>query len=258
MFQSATIDDQFPTKADAVPMHQRGDGGVVRAGAIRIAELYQSVQGEGRYVGTPSVFVRTTGCNLRCWYCDTPFTSWTPEGDTRPLERLIHQTLDFECDHIVITGGEPLLPQPIVAFSQALAEAGRNVTIETAGTVYRPVAAHLMSISPKLANSTPSDSRWRKRHDALRDQPAVIERMINEFNYQLKFVIDRPEETAEVTGWLARFPQIARDRVYLMPQAVTQDQLVEKSAWLRSSAEAMGVQFSPRLHIEQFGNARGK
>src|SRR5881394_3201980 len=122
---------------------------------MRIAEIYASLQGEGLLTGTPSVFVRTTGCNLRCWFCDTPYTSWQPEGEQRSWESVRDEVLTRDVEHVVITGGEPMLQRDVVPLSRALAEQGRLITIETAGTIYRPVAAHLMSISPKLANSSP-------------------------------------------------------------------------------------------------------
>ena len=73
---------------------------------MRIAELYSSIQGEGQFAGTPSVFVRTTECNLRCWFCDTPFTSWKPEGPQVSVDDLFRQVRAFEIEHVVLTGGE--------------------------------------------------------------------------------------------------------------------------------------------------------
>src|SRR5262245_16386783 len=145
---------------------------------MRIAELFHSVQGEGKYAGTPAVFVRTTGCNLRCWFCDTPYTSWKPEGEMQSWQHLAEKVIQFECPHVVITGGEPLLQPEVVPFSKRLREAGCFVCFETAGTVFRPVEADLMSISPKLSNSTPTDDRWKSRHDAARDNGDVMARLI--------------------------------------------------------------------------------
>ena len=74
-----------------------------------VAEVYSSIQGEGEFAGVPSVFVRTSGCNLRCWFCDTPFTSWQPEGTHVALADLLRQVAGFQIEHVVLTGGEPLL-----------------------------------------------------------------------------------------------------------------------------------------------------
>ena len=147
---------------------------------MRIAEVYPSIQGEGQFAGTPSVFVRTTGCNLRCWFCDTPFTSWQPEGRQVSVADLLQEVLGFGIEHVVLTGGEPLLQPDSVPFCQALIDAGKFVTIETAGTVFRPAPANLMSISPKLANSSPAKSslpeaaRWIERHDRSADRVGTV------------------------------------------------------------------------------------
>ena len=132
---------------------------------MRISEVFCSIQGEGELAGTPSVFVRTTGCNLRCWFCDTAYTSWRPEGLHQSWEQLLDQIKAFDCLHVVVTGGEPLLQPEIVPLTQALTQLGKFVTVETAGTVERPVHADLMSISPKRPNSRHAVS---KRGDSLR------------------------------------------------------------------------------------------
>ena len=76
---------------------------------MRIAEIYKSTQGEGFLTGTDSTFVRTSGCNLRCWFCDTPYTSWSPEGDDLSVDEIVQEVSQYACDHVVITGGEPML-----------------------------------------------------------------------------------------------------------------------------------------------------
>lgn len=224
---------------------------------MRITEIFHSIQGEGRYAGTPSVFVRLTGCNLRCYFCDTPESSWKPVGEQRQWEDVLAQLLREDCKHVVVTGGEPFLQPEIVPLTQALHEVGRFITIETAGTVFRPVHADLMSISPKRANSMPKSGYWSARHEQLRENANVLRRMIKEYPYQLKYVIDSPDDLDDVERHLSQHPEIASENVFLMPQAVTAKQLHEKSSWLHSSADQMGYQVSPRLHIELFGNVPG-
>lgn len=228
---------------------------------MRIAEIFHSIQGEGQFTGTPSVFVRTSGCNLRCWFCDTPYTSWKPEGPQVPWRGVLDRVLSFDCEHVVVTGGEPMLPRDLVPLTKALAEHQRFVTIETAGTVYRSVHADLMSISPKLGNSTPDAARggrWRSRHDTLRQNLPVVERLIAEYPYQLKLVVDRLEDIPEIEAYLRRLPNAEPGHVWLMPQATTREQLAEQTAWLEPEARRLGFQFSSRRHIELFGNVRGK
>jgi 7-carboxy-7-deazaguanine synthase len=228
---------------------------------LRVAEIFRSLQGEGLYTGTTSLFLRTTGCNLRCWFCDTPYTSWEPEGEQRPWTEIRDELLADDCPHIVITGGEPLLQPDLVPLTHALRAAGRIITIETAGTVYRPVAADLMSISPKLGNSQPPASRsarWAERHARQRYNPAVLDQLVAEYPVQLKFVIDQPADLVELDEFLQALPNLPREAVWLMPQARTQAEINAKADWLQVAAVEHGFRYSSRLHIEMFGNVRGK
>ena len=172
-----------------------------------ISEVFGSIQGEGLYSGTPSAFVRTSGCNLRCWFCDTPETSWRPRGTHREWETLVEDVEALGCPHVVVTGGEPMLQPGVVPLTRALSERGFVVTIETAGTVDAEVTADLMSISPKLGNSTPIDDPvWKSRHEENRDAPEVIRRWLEAFDYQLKFVVDHPDDVLEIDRYVERLP----------------------------------------------------
>jgi 7-carboxy-7-deazaguanine synthase len=224
---------------------------------MRIAEFFESIQGEGEFAGTPSVFVRTTGCNLRCSFCDTPYTSWSPEGTQESWQALLERILRHDCRHVVLTGGEPMLQPELVLLSHALGRAGRFVTIETAGTLLRPVHADLMSISPKRANSTPQDPVWARRHEEFRDRPQVVAQMTRDYRYQLKYVIDTPNDIDDVDRHVREVGGIAPSRVCLMPQGTQADQIREKTSWISSAASERGYCVSPRLHIELFGNRRG-
>lgn len=227
---------------------------------MRIAEIFRSVQGEGLLCGTPSLFVRTSGCNLRCWYCDTPYASWSPEGQDLAVEEIAARIEEWDVRHVVVTGGEPMLHAELIPLCQRLDALGRHVTIETAGTLYLPVLCHLMSISPKLSNSAPPrsrDRRWHHRHERTRHAPRVVERLTRQHTYQLKFVIDRPDDCREVDAYLAAFPHIDRRRVLLMPQGTSREVLERRAAWLRPYAQSMGVRYCPRRQIEWFGAVRG-
>ncbi|MEO1995411.1 MAG: 7-carboxy-7-deazaguanine synthase QueE [Planctomycetaceae bacterium] len=225
---------------------------------MRVAEVFDSIQGEGQFAGTPSSFVRLTGCNLRCWFCDTPYTSWQPEGSHQTWQELVSTVAGYSSSHIVVTGGEPLLQPDIVALTAGLKPLNRPITIETAGTVFRPVHADLMSISPKLANSTPRQQPWKGRHDATRHRPRVVRQLMESYPYQLKFVIDEQDDVDDVERYLAELQPLDSERVWLMPQARQTDELADKSGWVRQLAVQRGFRFSPRLHVERFGNARGK
>ena len=227
---------------------------------MRIAEVYKSVQGEGFLAGTESVFVRVSGCNLRCWFCDTPYASWRPEGDDISVDQIVTQIQAWDCRHVVLTGGEPMLFSELIPLADQLRELGRQTTIETAGTLYLPVGCDLMSISPKLASSTPSadrDARWQRRHERSRHVPEVVRRLIAEYPYQIKFVIDSPADCDEVADYLTAMSQIDRQRVLLMPQGTTSEVLAERTAWLEPYCRQHELQFCPRRQIEWFGAVRG-
>lgn len=220
---------------------------------MKIAEIFYSLQGEGALVGVPSVFVRTSGCNLRCAWCDTPYTSWQPEGEDLTLDRIVAEVERYPARHVVVTGGEPMIAPEIAALTLRLGS--RHITIETAGTVFAPVRCELMSISPKLANSTP-EGQWAKQHDRLRIQPGVLTRLMSEYEYQLKFVIARPEDLTEVEA-LVESLAADRGKVVLMPEGTDAAVLRERAAWLAEICKQRGLRFSPRLHVDLYGNRRG-
>jgi 7-carboxy-7-deazaguanine synthase len=223
---------------------------------LKIAEIFYSLQGEGALIGTPSVFIRTSGCNLRCTWCDTPYTSWSPEGEERSLDSIVEEVNRYGAMHVVITGGEPMIAPEIEDLTHRLHQ---HVTIETAGTVDTPVRCDLMSISPKLANSTPlqrDNGRWAQQHERLRYQPEVLKRLIQLYSYQLKFVIVDPGDIAQVRAIVEEIGA-AKSRVVLMAEGVDQSVLAERGRSLAEIAKREGYRFTPRLHIDLWGNRRG-
>src|SRR5205807_10197105 len=104
---------------------------------MKIAEIFYSIQGEGMLTGVPSVFIRTSGCNLRCVWCDTPYTSWNPEGRDMTIDEIVTAVREHPASHAVITGGEPMIAEPIVELTERLKALDLHITIETAGTVHR-------------------------------------------------------------------------------------------------------------------------
>ncbi|MCW5766724.1 MAG: 7-carboxy-7-deazaguanine synthase QueE [Phycisphaeraceae bacterium] len=240
------------------------------AGELPIAETFVSIQGEGKLAGVPSWFVRVSGCNLRCAWCDTPYASWRPEGPTRLVEDLVAEARGSGVRHAVVTGGEPMVFAPVAALCAELAGAGLHVTIETAGTIDRPVHADLMSISPKLRNSTPTAARarelggpgaegWAERHERARINPAALQGLLDRHpERQLKFVVSaEPRRDLEeidavltgLTGWSA-------GDVLLMPEGVTEPAPEHRAGVVRICVER-GWRYCPRLHIALFGNRRG-
>lgn len=231
---------------------------------MRIAEIYASRQGEGLLAGTPSTFVRTSGCNLRCAWCDTPFTSWQPEGRDRSVADVLATVAALEPRHVVVTGGEPMLFADVADLCRQLRAAGRHVTIETAGTVWLDTPADLMSISPKLSTSGPpadTPGGWQARHEATRRADDVLARLMAAAPYQLKFVIDSAADIAEALAWVDDLERagtaVDRRRVLFMPQARTPEELATKTTWLADECTRHGVGLARRHHIEWYGNVRG-
>jgi 7-carboxy-7-deazaguanine synthase len=219
---------------------------------MKISEIFYSVQGEGTLVGVPSVFIRTSGCNLRCAWCDTPYTSWNPEGREMPVAEILEEVRRYPAKHAVVTGGEPMIVEEVVELTKAL---GIHVTIETAGTVYKPVKCDLMSISPKLANSTP-EGKFAAQHERLRYQPEVLKKLMSDYEYQLKFVIASPGDLTEIESILTA-TSASRDRVVLMPEGTDNETIRTRATWITEICKRENFRYSPRLHIDLYGNRRG-
>jgi len=231
--------------------------------SLRIAEIFSSIQGEGIWVGTPSTFVRVSGCNLRCVWCDTPYASWEPEGPVLEVEEIVREARSHGNRHMVITGGEPMLFDAVEPLTRALHELGHTITIETAGTVFRELPCELMSISPKLANSRPEEAMagdWVRRHEETRSNLEPLRRLVERYFYQLKFVVN-PEgdhdDLGEIERILSQLPSVPPERVLLMAEGVDPETVHRRMRMLVEACQRRGFRLSPRLHLDLFGNRRG-
>jgi 7-carboxy-7-deazaguanine synthase len=231
---------------------------------IRISEIFHSIQGEGLLLGVPSVFIRTSGCNLRCRWCDTPYASWNPEGESLDIEQILRRVGGYDCRHVVLTGGEPMVAAGIRELAAALRAKGFHITIETAATMSPGgIACDLASLSPKLSNSTPDGSQagaWSERHETTRRRPEIIREWLDAGPSQLKFVISEVEDLPEIEELLNEVGAVAgftRDRVLLMPEGTDVETLRSRAPILAEMCLEHGFRFAPRLQIELFGNTRG-
>lgn len=229
-----------------------------------ISEIFYSVQGEGSLTGVPSVFVRTSGCNLRCAWCDTPYASWNPEGDPMGVPEIVAEVHRHPgARHVVLTGGEPMIATGIADLASALRDGGHHITIETAATVPPDnIACDLASLSPKLLNSAPDGAQhpaWRRRHEAARWQPEVIRAWLDGgYDYQFKFVVAQPSDLDELEQMLRSLErEIPPAKIFLMPEGTTLETLRRRAAWLVEACKQRGYRYAHRLHIELFGNRRG-
>ena len=230
-----------------------------------ISEIFYSVQGEGILTGVPSIFIRTSGCNLRCRWCDTPYASWKPEGTELSVDAIFAKLQDWPAaSHVVLTGGEPMVAKDIDSLIRQIRTAGYHLTIETAGTIPLPEAGcDLASLSPKLKNSTPLPREisegWITRHEQTRRNLPVIQSWIpGAVETQLKFVISNEADLQEARMLLADLGNpLPPDHILLMPEGRTMEELRTRSAWLVEDCKTHGYRFCHRLHIELFGNTRG-
>ena len=229
-----------------------------------VSECFASIQGEGRLTGVPSFFIRLAGCNLRCSWCDTPHSSWQPEGEQQSIQNLTARARASGLQHVVITGGEPMIFEPLAALTKQLQQANLHVTIETAGTVYQELTCDLMSISPKLANSTPElddardpGGRWHVLHERRRLNRDVLQRLIDRHSCrQFKFVVVSPRDLEEIDAILLQVSDWCPGDIMLMPEGVEGLRACD-AQWIVQECLARNWRFCCRLHIELFGNVPG-
>lgn len=224
---------------------------------MRISEIFYSLQGEGRLVGVPSIFVRLAGCPLRCRWCDTKYAWDETAGRDCTVEQIVEETKKWRSGFVVITGGEPMLNSKLPDLAAAIKACGRHITIETAGLAYIPdLPCDLMSVSPKLSNSTPKDPELAASHEHARLDLAVLAELLANYNYQLKFVVDSEDDLHEIRQTIARLGNIDSATIMLMPQGRTRDEVLAKSPMVAEMCKRTGFVFCQRLQSILWNNAR--
>ncbi|KTG11206.1 radical SAM protein [Haloprofundus marisrubri] len=258
---SSDVDD---TDADTTRVGQP-DGD-----ALPINELFVSLQGEGKLAGVPSVFVRTSGCNLRCWFCDSYHTSWEPTHAWMGLDEILAEIESFDADHVVLTGGEPLIHDTSTVLLRELADRGYHTTVETNGTIVPDAPVDLASISPKLESSTPTpdrdpkgDGEWAEKHENRRIDLDALATLVDRHGFQLKFVVTGREDMAEIESLVADLRDAANmpiydDDVLLMPEGQTREQLDDTRELVADLALEHGYRYTPRIHVDLWNDAPEK
>ncbi|MGQ9524141.1 MAG: 7-carboxy-7-deazaguanine synthase QueE [Armatimonadota bacterium] len=229
----------------------------VDAGVLRICEVYMAVCGEGSEIGLPAVFVRTSGCNMRCagWPCDTPYASVRPEGEMMAVEEVARRVLSYRCPRAFITGGEPLLWRTQVAeLAERLSAAGVKVILQTNGSIYAPeVFRHCWMVSLD----------WKTPSSGERSDPDVIIQTVRTHpKVQVKF----PIADALDLEFASRHSALLPDGAEIVVQPVNrvgQDDttsLLVKLRWLVEEVQSRGLfrlRVLPQLHILIYGGGRG-
>jgi 7-carboxy-7-deazaguanine synthase len=225
---------------------------------MRVNEIFHSLQGEGFLAGVPGVFVRIAGCPLRCRWCDTKY-AWSKEAGQRySVDEIISIVQEWPCKFVVITGGEPMVDPDLQQLVRGLKAAGRHITIETAGIAYIPdMPCDLMSISPKLSNSVPDGPKLAAIHKDSKLDIAVLEELIGNYNYQLKFVVDSEADLPEIEETIEKLTNADLEKIMLMPQAATRQELLAKSPMVAELCKRTGYAFSQRLQVMLWDNERG-
>lgn len=237
-------------------------------------EIFYTIQGEGKSLGKPSIFVRTSLCNLHCIWCDTDYT-WNWKGTkfqhvndgTQGYEKfeksewivelhastVLEEINKFPCKSVVITGGEPLLQQKaLMQLCEVLKNEGYWIEMETNGTIMpdTALASHVdqFNVSPKLENSNNPKN--------LRLKPKALDYFSKEEKSIFKFVINSEKDLEEVLE-IGEEYGIPFHRIYLMPQGTLPEELNAKRLWLVDICKTYGFNFTDRLHIQLWGNKKG-
>lgn len=227
---------------------------------LPISEIFFSIQGEGIYSGTPSVFLRTYRCNLTCTWCDSKYT-WvdqdkaTPGVEYAPMSvgAVVERVEGFGCKHLVVTGGEPVLHQRVLApLLATLKRDGFFIEVETNGTIPPgdefARSVDCFNVSPKISNSlVPEAAR-------LRADPLAA--FVKSGKAWFKFVVCRQEDVAEVESVISKM-RIPRDRVLLMPEGTDPATILKRGLWLVDVCKERDFRFAPRFQILLYGNVRG-
>jgi 7-carboxy-7-deazaguanine synthase len=237
--------------------------------SLPINELFYSLQGEGTLAGMPSVFVRTSGCNLRCWFCDSYHTSWEPTHARMTVDEIVAEVESYGANHVVLTGGEPLVHEDSVTLLDRLSEMGYHTTVETNGTIFRDAAIDLASVSPKLASSTPmpendpkGDGEWEERHEERRIDVETLGCLVDAYDIQMKFVVTDEADLEEIEGLVSEVRSTATEPlsdtdVLLMPEGATREQLDASRDRVAELAMEYGYRYTPRLHVDLWNDAPG-
>jgi 7-carboxy-7-deazaguanine synthase len=160
---------------------------------MKVNEIFFSIQGEGKWSGLPNIFIRTSGCNLRCSFCDTKYAY--SDGVEMSIKQIISRIKNYPSTNICITGGEPLLQTDIYELIKKLLEKNYNICIETNGSIniknLIKIKTVLISLDIKCPSSNMKDKNYLKNIKLLResDQIKFVIKNKVDYNYSKKILI---------------------------------------------------------------------
>ena len=226
---------------------------------MNVNEIFYSLQGEGFLAGAPSAFIRLAGCPLRCRWCDTKYAWDQTAGTHYSIAKIVQTVQQWPSQYAVITGGEPMINSDLPQLVNELKTSNKHITIETAGIAFIPdMPCDLISISPKLSNSTPDDPELATIHEDSRLDVAVLRELIDNYEHQLKFVVDSETDLPEIQQTIEEIGNVDLAKVMLMPQAATRDELLAKSPIVAELCKKTGFAFCQRLQILLWNNKRAR
>lgn len=211
--------------------------------SLLIHEIYSSIQGESSHMGKPCVFIRTTGCHLRCSYCDTEHAFF--KGETKKIESIISEVLSYGLPLVELTGGEPLLQPQSFLLLDELVKLNLTVLMETSGAVSIQKVNQKVKVilDIKTPSSLESQSNVYKNLDIL--WPGC----------EVKFVISSYEDFIFAKSICQDFDLFAKTHVLFSPVVANIDPKLLVTWILR---DKLPVRFQMQLHRVLYGEATGK
>jgi 7-carboxy-7-deazaguanine synthase len=195
---------------------------------------------------------------LRCKWCDTKYAWDNEAGNDYSIEKILQMVQQWPSKFIVITGGEPMINSDLPQLLRKLKALGKHITVETAGIAFiQDLTCDLMSISPKLSNSTPAEPDLAAIHEDSRLDTAVLRKLIDDYKYQLKFVVDSQDDLPQIQQTIEEIGNVDLEKVMLMPQARTRDEFLAKSPMVADMCKRTGFTFCQRLQVLLWDNKRG-
>lgn len=219
------------------PGHVDTGAGELAAGAtLRVIEIYRSIQGESTFAGRPCVFVRLAGCPLRCTYCDSTFAF--RGGETRPVEDVVAEVIRFGTPLVEVTGGEPLLQEGTYALLRALCDAGREVLLETSGSI------DTSRVDPRAV--TILDVKCPSSGEAERNDWGNIGRLRP--RDEVKFVVADRDDLDWARGVVRRHPELHERTILVAPVFGVLDPAT-LAAWILEEPGPLRLQIQQQKYI---------